>query len=146
MEGQISFDMLPCMNTIRKAFGMCTGCICKQCLYYASGRCPHGRCYDDLRAKVYPYNTVYPDDIRTEWSNWNLPGEQAHWCRGGDFYQARCCTEFVQYTGCQVEDCLSAMVTKYQDGYMLCALIDCLGCEKCMERWEQRQEANEWND
>lgn len=32
-------------------FGGCEKCVCEKCLYWWSGRCPHGRCYDDIRAK-----------------------------------------------------------------------------------------------
>ena len=68
-------------NTI----AFCDRCVCRACLYWWSNRCPYGKCYDDYRAKIEPYNKIYPDKPpRTGWSNWNKLGEQEHWCRGGN--------------------------------------------------------------
>lgn len=73
---------LPCYEKPR--FSMyCADCVCETCLFRWSMRCPHGSCYDDLRAKELPYDREHPGKVRNAWSNWNRPGEQAHWCRGG---------------------------------------------------------------
>ena len=64
----------------------CRDCYCKTCLRWWSDRCVYGKCWDDFRAKENPYNKIFPDKPpRTGWSNWNKPGEQEHWCRGGAF-------------------------------------------------------------
>lgn len=124
---QISFDALPCFNTVPAA--TCGRCICKQCLYYASGRCPHGACYDSLRAKVYPRST-----------------EQVNWCKGGVFYQSHHCNEFVQFSGCRVVECLQAVVIKYQDNHIQCPLVDTVGCEECMTSWQRQQDIDDEED
>ena len=56
----------------------CGQCVCRSCLYWESGRCPFGGCYDDHRAAIVPYDKAHPDRAqRTAWSNWDKPGEQA---------------------------------------------------------------------
>lgn len=115
------------------------GCICEKCLYRWSGRCPHGRCYDDLRAKQNPYDKAHPDKPpRTSWSNWKE--DQAYWCRGGILYQAYECEQFVEYdkTKTIVKECLEAVIQVLQDGYIQCSLVDLMGCEECMRRFEDR--------
>ncbi len=48
----------------------CDGCICKNCLYWWTGRCSYGECYDDYRAEHDPYDKAHPDKSpRTGWSN-----------------------------------------------------------------------------
>lgn len=42
--------------------------------------------------------------------------------------------EFEEYTGSKVKQCLLATVEVFQDGYMHCPVIDCYGCEHCMDR------------
>lgn len=80
------------LKTRYGSFPHCGSCVCQKCLYWWSGRCPEGECYDDKRAKEEPYNKAFPErSPRTQWSNWNLPGEQAHWCRGGTFYPVSYC-------------------------------------------------------
>jgi hypothetical protein len=119
-------------------------CICERCLYHHSGRCPHGRCYDDLRAIINPYDKAHPDDPpRTAWSNWQQ--DQAYWCRGGIFYKAYECKDFVEYDESKttVKECLIANVGVYQDGYIHCSLIEAIGCEECMKRFEEKQEWKE---
>lgn len=76
------------------------------------------------------------------WSDWNKPGEQAHWCRGGVCYPATHCLHYVKYIECTVKECLKATVQVFQDGYIDCSLIENYGCEKCMEEWERKQEEN----
>ena len=76
------------------------------------------------------------------WSNWNKPGEQAHWCRGGTFYPTYTCKHFVKYKGQQVKTCLKYNVSVFQDGYIECGLVDTLGCEKCYEEFEKKGEGN----
>ena len=118
----------------------CGNCICKGCLLGRSGRCPHGSCFDDKRAKENPYDKAHPGDPpRKLWSNWKT--DQAYWCRGGTCYPAYQCEEYIQYQGSKVHSCLEANVQVYQDGYISCSLLYCGGCEECYERFEERLEA-----
>lgn len=111
-------------------------CICKDCLMWWSRRCPYGGCYDDHRAKVEPW----PGPVRKTWTNWNLPGEQAHWCRGGIFYPISSCEHYVRYERDKtiVRTCLLENVQVFQDGYILCGLVNILGCKYCYEQFEVR--------
>lgn len=114
-------------------------CICKNCLYWWSSRCPYGKCYDDQRAIENPYDKAHPDKSpRIGWSNWNKPGEQAHWCRGGIFYPTSYCEYFVKYKGQQVKTCLKENVSVFQDGYIRCGLVESIGCEKCYAEFEEK--------
>ncbi len=138
MEGQITLE-----EWISRPSHICgcTGCICEKCLYRWSFRCPHGNCYDDYRAKTDPYNKTHPEKSpRTGWSNWNKPGEQEHWCRGGANYPVSYCPSFVKYKGVQVKECLKAVVSVFQDGYIDCRLVESYGCEKCYQEFEERTE------
>ena len=86
---------------------------------------------------------AHPDQPpRKWWSDWNKPGEQAHWCRGGTFYLTYTCKHFVKYKGQQVKTCLKYNVSVFQDGYIECGLVDTLGCEKCYEEFEKKGEGN----
>lgn len=117
----------------------CGNCACQSCLYWWSSRCPYGVCYDDHRAAAEPYDKSHPDKPpRTAWSNWNNPGEQAHWCRGGIFYSANYCDHFVKYTGQQVNSCIKSNVSVFQDGYIQCSIIDTVGCEACYRELEEK--------
>lgn len=121
----------------------CSECICSGCLLRNSGRCPYGECYDEHRAKVNPYDAEHPNDPpRKFWSNWNKPGEQAHWCRGGMFYPAVACEHYIPYqeekTVCK--SCLEANVVIFQDGYIRCSIIDTIGCEECFHRFEKEEQ------
>lgn len=121
-------------------------CICRNCLYWNSSRCPYGECYDDHRAKKDPYNKAHPErSPRTLWSNWNKPGEQEHWCRGGTFYPVRYCEHFVKYEGSTVDDCVNAPIQIFQDGYVICTLKESIGCEACIERNENLKARNEFD-
>jgi hypothetical protein len=120
------------------------GCICDKCLYNQSGRCPHGECYDDLRAIENPYDKAHPDEPpRTSWSDWKE--DQAYWCRGGIFYQTHECDRYVEYDESKliIRDCLIAVVGVYQDGYIHCSLIESVGCEECMKQFNERVERKE---
>ena len=118
----------------------CSDCICKNCLYWWSSRCPYGACYDDQRAKENPYNAAHPNEPpRKLWSDWNKPGEQEHWCRGGTTYPTRFCEYFVKYTGSSVEECLKCNVQKFQDGYISCSMIEHQGCEACYKEFLERE-------
>lgn len=120
------------------------GCICEKCLYYWSSRCPYGGCYDDLRAKENPYDKSHPGEPpRTAWSDWKT--DQAYWCRGGIFYQTHECEKFVEYDESKsvVKECLDAMVEVYQDGYVQCSLVESVGCEECMKRFEEKMDKKE---
>lgn len=114
----------------------CYDCPCRSCLLWWSSRCPYGGCFDDHRAKVQPW----PGPERRSWSDWNLPGEQAHWCRGGAFYPAEHCDHYVEYDHDRtvVKSCLDANVVIYQDGHIQCSIIDTVGCEECYRRFEAR--------
>ena len=137
MEGQINFTDY--IKSQRKTFPSCEDCVCNNCLFYCSGRCPYGGCFDDKRALDYPYDAAHPDEPpRKLWSQWAEPGEQAHWCRGGIFYPVSCCKDFVKYKGCKVKECLKANVAVYQDGYVQCSLLDNFGCERCYKEFEQK--------
>ena len=117
----------------------CGQCVCDNCLYRWSSRCPYGRCYDDKRAKENPYDKAHPDkQPRKLWSNWNKPGEQAHWCRGGSFHPVSYCENFVKYEGSTVEDCVDAVIQIFQDGHVICSLKDMIGCDECIARSEGR--------
>lgn len=137
MDGQIDFAGY--LESKRKIFPGCDDCICRNCLYWWSSRCPHGKCYDDKRAIDNPYNAVHPDEPpRTAWSDWARPGEQEHWCRGGLFYPVSYCKDFVKYKECKIKECLKCNVAVYQDGYIDCSLIEHHGCEACYEEFERK--------
>ena len=138
--GQLSIEDL--LKNKTRAFH-CGNCSCKSCLYWWSSRCPHGDCYDDHRAKIEPYDKTYPDKpTRTSWSNWNKPGEQAYWCRGGIFYSANYCDHFKKYKGSKVEDCVAAPIQVFQDGFIRCSLKESIGCEVCIAQAEGKEKRN----
>ena len=120
-------------------WGGCGKCACRACLYWWSQRCPYGGCWDDHRADVDPYDRAHPEEPpRTWWSDWNKPGEQAHWCRGGNNYPVYYCPYFVKYLGQKVKHCLKENVSIFQDGYILCGLVENFGCERCYKEWEEK--------
>lgn len=144
LPGQISIEEYLRQAYPRMTWGGCGPCICKKCLYWCSQRCPYGECYDDHRAQEKPYDAAHPDKPpRTGWSNWNKPGEQAHWCRGGRFYPTYECKHYVHYTGQLVKSCLEANVSVFQDGYIDCSLVDTVGCAECYRRFEEKMMRNE---
>ena len=119
----------------------CDECVCRRCLLWWSSRCPYGGCWDDYRAEVNPYDRAHPNEApRKSWSDWQT--DQAYWCRGGVFYPTSDCPHYIAYdeSKTQVCYCLWAPVTKYQDGYIQCSLVDSVGCEECYRRWERRTE------
>ena len=125
------------LNSQKSTLASCGECICRKCLYWWSGRCPHNGCYDDYRAKDDPYDKVHPGkQSRTAWSDWNSPGEQAHWCRGGTFYPTNYCKHYVRYEGQTIECCIRENVQIFQDGYMRCNLKEQIGCEACVAEEE----------
>ena len=65
--------------------GGCGPCVCKKCLLWWSRRCPRGGCWDEWRARHEPW----PGPVRRQWTDWDKPGEQAHWCRGGACLNSR---------------------------------------------------------
>lgn len=67
-------------------------------------------------------------------------------CRHGRYYTIGYCERWVKYEGSQVKDCLRAVVQIYQDGYINCSLLDCVGCETCMKEWEEIQQYREAKD
>ena len=114
----------------------CSSCICRNCLYWWSGRCPYGRCYDDHRTQADPYDQAYPGQPpRTGWSDWKT--DQAHWCRGGALYPAHQCDHYekIEAEKTTVRERLEAIVAVYQDGYVECSLVETLGCAECYRRW-----------
>lgn len=137
-DGQISIsEYLSGISSLN--IGGCTGCICENCLYYNSSRCPYGDCYDDYRAIENPYDKAHPDKPpRTGWSDWKT--DQAYWCRGGVFYPVRYCEKFVKYKGCIIKECLKCNVAEFQDGYIDCSLVEGVGCEKCYEEWTEKND------
>lgn len=118
--------------------GTCFNCVCRSCLLWWSQRCPHGGCRDDWRAVHDPW----PGPVRKGWTNWDAPGEQSHWCRGGALYPVNNCLEFIHYDSEEtvVKDCLEGVIVKYQDGFIQCSLIDVFGCEECYRRFEERSD------
>lgn len=140
MTGQITLGEYLASRP-RMELGGCIGCICKNCLYWWSKRCPYGDCWDDLRVKEDPYDAAHPDEPpRTAWSDWNEPGEQAHWCRGGACYLNYYCPHFVKYQGQQVKQCLDGLVSVFQDGYIWCSFVDTVGCQECYKKFMKRME------
>lgn len=140
IDGQISITEY---ISDRKRLSMsCSPCICQKCLYWWSSRCPNGGCYDDFRAKENPYDKAHPDNPpRTTWTNWNKPGEQAHWCRGGAFYPTHYCEGFTEYSGSsRVQWCLRSNVQVFQDGYIHCSIVESVGCGKCYEEFIKRED------
>ncbi len=115
----------------------CGCCVCKNCLYWWSSRCPYGRCFDDKRSRTDPYDKAHLEESpRTGWSAWNQPGEQAHWCRGGRFYPTRYCESFVKYEGSVIEECTGCNIQVFQDGYISCSMKETMGCEACISQSE----------
>lgn len=120
----------------------CGSCICKSCLFWWSSRCPFGECYDDHRAEIDPYDKAHPNDPpRTGWSNWKT--DQAFWCRGGVTYPITDCPHYVKAEKSNVSSCLEANVQVFQDGYIQCSLVDSIGCEECMRRFEAKAKREE---
>lgn len=139
MEGQIDIFEYMEREYPKMTFGGCGNCVCRCCLYWWSKRCPFGDCWDDHRAQINPYDKAHPDKPpRTGWSNWKT--DQAYWCRGGVCYPTYECGSYEKYTGQRVETCLDANVQVFQDGYILCCLVDTVGCRQCYERWENRND------
>ncbi len=123
------------------AYWGCRDCLCEDCLYRWSGRCPYGECYDDLRAKANPYDKAHPDDPpRTGWSTWE--SDQAFWCRGGICYSAFDCRRYEKIDDrlTVAKECLCAHVTVYQDKYIRCPIIDKVGCKECYDRFIERRD------
>lgn len=121
--------------------GGCNVCICRDCLMWWSQRCPHGECYDDYRAKFMPYDKAHPGEPpRTAWTNWKT--DQAFWCRGGSFYPTNQCDYYQHYddSKVRVESCLQQNVQIFQDGYILCGLVNTVGCTACWERFMKTHE------
>lgn len=139
MNGQITLSEWV-KNKKRPKMGNCSECCCETCLYKWSVRCPYGHCWDDYRAKLKPFNKLFPDQSpRKLWSNWKKSGEQAHWCRGGIFYPEHKCKHYVEYVGSSLEDCIAAPIQLFQDGYVICTLKDSIGCEACIAREEGKK-------
>lgn len=140
IEGQITFTEY--LKSKRKIFPSCEDCVCQNCLYWWSKRCPYGDCYDDKRAVDNPYDKAHPDKPpRTAWSNWKT--DQAFWCRGGFFYTVSYCEHFVKYKGQQVKECLKCNVQVFQDGYIYCSMVETMGCEACYEEFQESEELKE---
>lgn len=135
MEQLSVFDLIEPKLSI----GGCTGCVCNDCMKWWQSRCPYGGCFDDGRAETMPYSKAHPGVIRKSWSEWDKPGEQEHWCRGGAFYPTRMCDRYVKYQKPVVRECLEANVVVWPDGYIDCSLVNAIGCEECMKRWEEKQ-------
>ena len=119
----------------------CSTCVCQDCLMWWSRRCPYGGCWDNERARVNPW----PGPVRKSWSDWDQPGEQRFWCRGGAFYPVGHCDRYIHYERDKavVQDCLEAAVVKYQDGYIQCSMLDVYGCEVCYRHFEAKTEGGE---
>lgn len=47
----------------------------------------------------------------------------------------------IEHGNGRIEDCLEAVIERYEDGYVLCPILWSGGkCEECMEIFERRQE------
>lgn len=139
MKGQITLEEY--LKKQEHEIKHCGICICRNCMYWWSDRCPYGECYDDHRALEKPYDKIYPEKSpRTAWSDWNKPGEQQHWCRGGISYPVHYCDHFMKYKGQQVKSCIKANVSIFQDGYINCSMLENYGCEKCYTELEAQQD------
>lgn len=58
---------------------------------------------------------------------------ESHRCRNQRF-----CPDgmrYEEYTGSTIRQCLYATIELFQDGYVHCPVIDCIGCEVCMEKF-----------
>lgn len=144
VAGQI--DIFSYLEKRKTSIFHCGSCVCKNCLYWWSSRCPYGKCFDDHRARIEPYEKVHPDRTpRKSWSDWDKPGEQAHWCRGGILYPVSYCEYFVKYEGSTIEDCVAAPVQTFQDGYINCSLKESIGCEECIRREEDKESRNQFD-
>ena len=53
------------------------------------------------------------------------------------------CEDFQEYKGATAEECLFANVLRFQDGYIICSIVNNIGCEKCMELFEEQLEREE---
>lgn len=137
IQGQIDiFDYIKENTSISPT---CSNCVCRKCLYWWSNRCSYGECYDAKRAFEEPYDAAHPNKSpRKSWSDWNKPNEQKFWCRGGTFYPVKHCEKFVKYTGLEIQECVACNITIYQDGYVSCAIKECMTCEMCIEEQEGR--------
>ena len=114
----------------------CGDCLCRDCLLWWSNRCPYGGCYDNMRATVNPYDAAHPNEPpRMSWTEWRT--DQAFWCRGGIFHPTHLCDHYVQYKGSKAKSCLLANIQIFQDGYILCSIVDTIGCEECYRRFEK---------
>lgn len=119
----------------------CRGCLCRECLFWWSGRCPHGGCFDDWRAANKPYDKSHPNDPpRKGWSKWKT--DQAYWCRGGITYPTNLCCYYVEYKRHKVKQCLGANISVFQDGFISCSIIDSVGCRECYNRLKQKRHNN----
>lgn len=115
----------------------CRKCMCSNCLYWWSSRCPYGGCYDNERAKVLPFHMAHPEaGIRKLWSGWQK--EQAFWCRGGTFYPSIYCEHYEQYEGQEIIECVACNIAVFQDGYVSCTLKEHMTCEECIARQENK--------
>ncbi len=138
IKGQIS--IFEYTKAVKSTIWSCSSCVCDKCLYKQSGRCPYGDCYDDKRARVDPYDKAHPGrPPRKSWSNWNKPGEQAHWCRGGIFHPVSYCEKFVKFEGLEIQECVACNISVYQDGYIDCSIKTHMSCEQCIEEQEGRK-------
>ena len=138
LEGQITiFDFLSSKIPV---LGSCSGCICSHCLYYQSGRCPYGRCYDSKRSVEDPYDQAHPGTpVRKSWSNWNKPNEQKFWCRGRFFYPVIDCPKFVKFLGVEIQECVLCMIEVYQDGHVNCSIKGIMSCDECIAESEGKK-------
>jgi hypothetical protein len=60
-------------------------------------------------------------------------------CRGGIFRRTYKCEKYVRYENQQVKECLNAMTCVFQDGYILCSLIENFGCESCYKEFIKKE-------
>lgn len=114
----------------------CGDCMCRCCLHWWKGDCPHGECFDDYFCTVYPYRGEH-----AFFSLINEGNQKEHWCRAGESWQHREeeCQHYVIYEGQIIRSCIGANVRVFQDGAIVCSIIDSVGCAECYKRLEERE-------
>lgn len=53
-------------------------------------------------------------------------------------YPSTDCEHFLQYEGQRVSDCYRAVVSEFQDGYIVCSVREAMSCEACMKDMAER--------
>jgi hypothetical protein len=54
--------------------------------------------------------------------------------------------KYKEYTGSKVRECIGATTEIFEDGYIQCPVIECYGCEKCIEMYGESISNKEKNE